>query len=236
MKGGRQFTFFAIVEFRERLEMIFTYQYVFVSFCVLSGHAINLLQLHSSESIFEIYNYGNSSKTSDAIFVHRPHLPINKNYRRLSFEPSVFMCNQKNSNICWNKTTKFREKILRELRTSMVNLNGNGSLNNAKYMETNTLKRNDVKCLFLNANVRHLTNNDPPFDTQDIGHLFPKRNLFEEKYSNESKSCAIVSSAGSLNSSGLGKFIGTYTVKVIHVINKALLNDVTAMFKLDNMN
>ena len=47
---------------------------------------------------------------------------------------------------------------------------------------------------------------DAPFNVNKLGKLFPKRKMIRK---NEGKTCVIVSSAGSLTGSQLGKFIGT---------------------------
>lgn len=62
-------------------------------------------------------------------------------------------------------------------------------------------------CLVMQAKVRTLRKKDFPFNTNSIGSLFPKRKLFKN-IAKQSKSCAIISSAGSMAKSGLGHFIG----------------------------
>lgn len=61
-------------------------------------------------------------------------------------------------------------------------------------------------CLVQEAGVRVLRRRDAPFNKLEFGKLFPKRKIFREV--KKIKTCAIVSSAGSMTGSKLGRFIG----------------------------
>lgn len=179
------------------------------SFCMMSTQAIKFIKLAETRSDNIFNNYGNTSGNNDTLILQRPLFPVNRN-KKLPFNPSLYKCNQKHSSICQNKTVLYREKVLSEFKTSMLNEKGKPNFYNVEYEQIeNTIKYNP-SCMILDAKVRYLTNSDTPFDSSDIGCLFPKRELFDKKFLSAPKSCIIVSSAGSLHNSGLGKFIGTY--------------------------
>lgn len=153
--------------------------------------------------------FDNTAANNDTLIPQRPLFPVNK-HRQLSFNPSNYKCNQKYSLICKNKTITYREKVLSEFKTSMLNEKREPNFYNVEYEHLDGMIKYNPACMILDAKVRYLRNSDTPFDNSEIGQLFPKRELFDQKFLSTPKSCIIVSSAGSLHNSGLGKFIGTY--------------------------
>lgn len=147
--------------------------------------------------------------------LQRPLFPVNK-HRQLSFNPSNYKCNQKYSSLCKNKTIAYREKVLSEFKTSMMTEKREPNFYNVEYEHSDDMLKYNPVCMILDAKVRYLKNSDTPFDTSEIGYLFPKRELFDQKFLSTSKSCIIVSSAGSLYNSGLGKFIGMYNTLLLN--------------------
>ncbi|CAD7077980.1 unnamed protein product [Hermetia illucens] len=65
-------------------------------------------------------------------------------------------------------------------------------------------------CMVMKAKVRILRKRDPPMNKLPLGKFFPKRKLF--KMFQEIRSCAIVSSAGSMRNSRLGHFIDLHDI------------------------
>lgn len=182
-----------------------------LSFCMISTHAIKFTKSAETRPDNIYNNYDITLGNNDTLIHQRPLFPVNKN-KQLPFNPSNYKCNQKHSPICQNKTVMYREKVLSEFKTSMLNEKGKPNSYNVEYEHIyGTLKYNPA-CMILDAKVRYLTSSDTPFDTSEIGRLFPKQRLFSEKKLSNPKSCIIVTSAGSLHNSGLGKFIGTYVI------------------------
>lgn len=167
--------------------------------------AFEIIKLSETRSM---YNYDNASGSNDTLFLQRPLFPVNRN-KQLPFNPSIYKCKQKNSPICRNKTIMYREKILSEFKTSLLNDKDKPNSYNVEYEQGDGIIKYNPSCMILDAKVRYLTNSDTPFDTSELGCLFPKREMFGKKFVSTPKSCIIVSSAGSLHNSGLGKFIGT---------------------------
>lgn len=62
-------------------------------------------------------------------------------------------------------------------------------------------------CDLKEIDFRTIRRSDEPFVRFDIKNFIPKRKLFENKHFN---TCAIVSSAGALKGSNLGKLIGKH--------------------------
>lgn len=77
----------------------------------------------------------------------------------------------------------------------------------------------------LDAKVRVLRKKDKPFATNGFSKLFPRVKLFGKKGTMTYKSCAIISSAGSLTKSGLGHFIGKFSF-----LSDTLLIEIQRMF------
>lgn len=103
---------------------------------------------------------------------------------------------------CKNKTEIFREKVLNELkRVSSENVEESNYYNVTYYKKFENLSS---ECLVFNAGLRTLRKKDVSF--VDLEKFIPKRKLFRKK--DNIKSCVVISSAGSLIGSQLGKFIG----------------------------
>lgn len=146
---------------------------------------------------------------NDSNHSQRPVFASHRKYEKLSFEPSQYECSDKHSIDCLNKTKEFRAKVLSEFGKSLVDsINESSNIYNVEYEHPDDMIKYNPTCMVLDAKLRILTNKDSPFDTNKIGRLFPTRKLFGKKYLSTPRSCVIVSSAGSLYKSGLGKFIG----------------------------
>lgn len=146
---------------------------------------------------------------NDSNHSQRPVFASYRKYEKLSFEPSQYKCSDKHSIDCLNKTKEFRAKVLNEFGKSLVDpINESSNIYNVEYEHPDDMIKYNPTCMVLDAKLRILTNKDSPFDANKIGRLFPTRKLFGKKYMSVPRSCVIVSSAGSLYQSGLGKFIG----------------------------
>lgn len=181
----------------------------FLSACMERTQALTFNKLVEMRSEKIQSTFDNTPGNNDTLVPQRPLFPVNK-HRQLSFNPSNYKCNQKYSPICKNRTITYREKVLSELKTSMLNEKREPNFYNVEYEHIDGIFKYNPACMILDAKVRYLRNSDTPFDTSEIGYLFPERELFDQKFSSTPKSCIIVSSAGSLHNSGLGKFIGMY--------------------------
>lgn len=179
------------------------------SICLMSTQAFKFNKLAETRSNNIFNNTYDSTGNNDTLIPQRPLFPVNRN-KQLPFNPSIYKCKQKHSPICQNKTIIYREKVLSEFKSAMLNDKHKPNFYNVQYQQADEKIRYNPSCMILDAKVRYLTKSDTPFDTSEIGWLFPKRDLFDEKFLSTPKSCIIVSSAGSLHNSGLGKFIGTY--------------------------
>lgn len=145
----------------------------------------------------------------------RPVFASIRKYEKLPFDPSTYECSDKHSIDCINKTKEFRTKVLNEFDKSLIEpIDESSNIYNVEYEHPDDMIKYNPTCMVLDAKLRILTNKDSPFDTNKIGRLFPVRKLFGKKFLSVPRSCVIVSSAGSLFQSGLGKFIG----KSIHFL------------------
>lgn len=137
-----------------------------------------------------------------------PRFDLSKN-RKLTIDPKMYRCFNKYQVSCQNKTAIFKSRILSIFRKSMKEYVNATNIYNVEF--TTMLNNFDGKyypssCLLLEAGVKVLRRKDPPFNKLSFGKLFPKKKLFKEI--KKIKTCAIVSSAGSLSGSKLGSFIG----------------------------
>lgn len=152
---------------------------------------------------------------------------------QLPFDPEVFKCDSKIDLFCANKTAIYRERILSQFKSSMIERNDDETnVYHVEYEHPNDTIKYNPTCMVLDAKLRLLTKNDSPFDANKIGRLFPQRTIFDDEDDNDNekagngngnegdetvktklKSCVIVSSAGSLFRSGLGKFIGKTRIR-----------------------
>lgn len=139
----------------------------------------------------------------------RPVFASYRKYEKLAFDPSIYRCNEKRSIECMNRTNEFRGKILSEFGKSLLDpIDESSNIYNVEYEHPDDMVKYNPTCMVLDAKLRILTNKDAPFDANKVGRLFPTRKLFGKKFLSIARSCVIVSSAGALFQSGLGKFIG----------------------------
>lgn len=167
---------------------------------------------HNSSTIHSIKTEEKPSRNYTNYAVQRPMFTTNINLQ-LPFDPEIYKCDQKQNVICLNKTIAFRDRILMEFRKSLeavcVQCNSEMNVYNVEYEHPDDMIKYNPTCMVLDAKLRLLTKNDSPFDMNKIGRMFPTENLLEQSHNEaKTKSCIIVSSAGSLFRSNLGKFIG----------------------------
>ena len=67
--------------------------------------------------------------------------------------------------------------------------------------------RERYMCHLKKPMIRSLRDGDEPFTSEGMAKYFPSEDIFEGKFFN---ACAVITSAGSLKGSSLGKFIGNY--------------------------
>lgn len=152
-----------------------------------------------------------SSKSS------RPRLHLSM-HALLPFDPYQYRCNDKRSPDCLNKTHAFSGHVLNEFKRSLRNSPATEGDENSYHIDYSELENKNVAmvqpvCLVMAAKVRALRRKDGPLRTHTVGKSFPRRKLFGRHSNDNSLSnntCVIVSSAGSLIGSGLGRFIGEY--------------------------
>lgn len=136
--------------------------------------------------------------------VKSPRISFSKTSDLTQIASNLFKCPINKTDIeCSNKTSEFKHKIIQELRKSMPS--GEDNVYNVNYQKSNKTSKSPI-CILLKNKIKLLRKKDAPFNVNKLGKLFPKRKMFRK---NEGKSCVIVSSAGSLTGSQLGKFIGT---------------------------
>lgn len=123
----------------------------------------------------------------------------------ISFQPEQYICIEKYSLECKNKTEIFRDKVLSELKK--VSSENVEEPNFYKVSYIKKFENLSSECLVFNAGLRTLRKKDVSF--VDLEKFIPKRKLFRKK--DNIRSCVVISSAGSLIGSQLGKFIGRLT-------------------------
>lgn len=137
----------------------------------------------------------------------RPRFALSRN-TNLPFDPITYLCRNKHTAECQNKTKEFAQKVLSEFRKSIAQKIEEPNFYNVyDAMWPSDRTTMPSVCMLLEAGVRTLRQKDASFSTHAIGVLLPKRKLFSRK-SKDTNSCVIVSSAGSLVKSNLGHFIG----------------------------
>ncbi|XP_036332817.1 beta-galactoside alpha-2,6-sialyltransferase 2 isoform X2 [Rhagoletis pomonella] len=150
----------------------------------------------------------NSSKLSP-----HPRLKLSKN-TKLTFNPKLFMCHDKHLENCQNKTANFRQHIIHIFEKSLTDSANETNFYNVNFkpMFANSFEEQyyPSSCLVVDAGVRIIRRKDPAFNKIEIGKLFPKQKLLRKD--KDVKTCVIVSSAGSLYGSKLGRFIDTHDV------------------------
>lgn len=146
----------------------------------------------------------NSSKLAP-----HPRLKVSKT-TKLNLNAKHYLCHDKLSPICANKTLAFKERILKTFEKSLLESVNESNYYNVDFKpvfgESFEEQYYPSTCLVMEAGVKVLRRKDPPFNKLQFGKLFPKQKLFRQK--KNIKTCAIVSSAGSMAGSKLGRFIG----------------------------
>ncbi|XP_055315555.1 beta-galactoside alpha-2,6-sialyltransferase 1 [Sitodiplosis mosellana] len=186
---------------------------------------VSILEQHTlpriERSAFTVrlnYNYSvvesaEKPARNDSNHWQRPVFASNRKYEKLTFDPSTYVCSDKQAIECLNKTKEFRAKILSEFgKTLLEPIDESSNIYNVEYEHPDDMVKYNPTCMVLDAKLRILTKKDSPFDTNKIGRLFPTRKLFGKKFMSVQRSCVIVSSAGSLFESGLGKFIDNHDI------------------------
>lgn len=155
----------------------------------------------------------------------------------ISFDPFLYKCKEKDSVHCQNLTDKFRHRIVNEFKKSMA------ESKTANYLIDKTTNfynvQNHVKqpngeiqnpiCALLRANVRCLKRSYGA-ESNGVFSVLPTQPLFEGgPDARQKQSCAIISSAGSMAKSGLGRFIGNFAKNknskhVIYILNYSCYN------------
>lgn len=146
----------------------------------------------------------NSSKLAP-----HPRLKVSKN-TKLTLSPKLYLCHDKYAEQCHNKTASFRQRIVQVFERSMRESLNESNHYNVEYKpvfgDSFEEQYYPSTCLVMEAGVRVLRRKDAPFNKLPFGRLFPRQKLFRD--AKKVKTCAIVSSAGSLAGSKLGRFIG----------------------------
>ncbi|TDG47759.1 hypothetical protein AWZ03_005903 [Drosophila navojoa] len=150
----------------------------------------------------------NSSKLAP-----HPRLKVSKN-TKLTLSPKLYLCHDKYSSECQNKTASFRRRIVQSFERSMSESLNDSNHYNVDYKpvfgDSFEEQYYPSSCLVMEAGVRVLRRKDPPFNKLPFGRLFPRQKLFRNV--KNIKTCAIVSSAGSLAGSKLGRFIDSHDI------------------------
>lgn len=126
----------------------------------------------------------------------------------IRFDPKQYACTEWNRADCKNKTQQYKEKLLLEFKKSSLELSEEPNLYFVSYTPRPTFL--PTKCLVLNAKVKTLRKDLPPFNTNLLGTLLPRNKLLGrfKKVNGRRPSCIMVSSAGSVKGSRMGGFIG----------------------------
>lgn len=178
---------------------------------VLKRSSRSAFTIRMNSSTMSIVKSDEKPSRNDSNYVQRPLFGMVRKYAQLSFDPSMYKCNDKQTTECHNKTNEFRAKILTELGRALGDpADESANKYNVEYEHPGDMIKYNPICMVLDAKLRILTNKDSPFDGNKIGRMFPKKKLFGKKYLSMARSCVIVSSAGASYRSGLGKFIGEW--------------------------
>lgn len=176
---------------------------------VLKRSPRSAFTIRMNSSTMSVVKSDEKPSRNDSNYAQRPLFGMVRKYAQLSFDPSMYKCNDKQTTECHNKTNEFRAKILIELEKALVEpIDESANKYNVEYEHSDDMIKYNPTCMVLDAKLRILTNKESPFDGNKIGRMFPKKKLFGKKYLSMPRSCVIVSSAGALYRSGLGKFIG----------------------------
>ncbi|XP_037816304.1 beta-galactoside alpha-2,6-sialyltransferase 2 [Lucilia sericata] len=161
---------------------------------------------------FIVESHENPAINSSKLAPH-PRLKVSKT-TKLTLNPKLYLCHDKYSQMCENKTMVFKERILRAFDKAMMESLNESNFYNVDFKpvfgDSFEEQYYPSTCLVMEAGVRVLKRKDPPFNKLQFGKLFPKQKLFRQN--KNIKTCAIVSSAGSMSGSKLGRFIDTHDI------------------------
>ncbi|XP_043948280.1 beta-galactoside alpha-2,6-sialyltransferase 1 isoform X3 [Drosophila biarmipes] len=163
---------------------------------------------------FIVESRENPAVNSSKLAPH-PRLKVSKN-TKLTLSPKLYLCHDKHSELCHNKTQQFRQRIVQTFEKAMMESVNESQANhyNVDYKpvfgDSFEEQYYPSTCLVMEAGVRVLRRKDEPFNKLPFGRLFPRQKLFRNV--KDIKTCAIVSSAGSLAGSKLGRFIDTHDI------------------------
>ncbi|KAM7343875.1 beta-galactoside-a-2,6-sialyltransferase isoform 2-T4 [Cochliomyia hominivorax] len=161
---------------------------------------------------FIVESHENPAINSSKLAPH-PRLKVSKT-TKLTLNPKIYLCHDKYSQMCENKTQVFKERILRAFDKAMMESLNESNFYNVDFKpvfgDSFEEQYYPSTCLVMEAGVRVLKRKDPPFNKLQFGKLFPKQKLFRQN--KNIKTCAIVSSAGSMAGSKLGRFIDTHDI------------------------
>ncbi|KAG4073487.1 hypothetical protein HA402_000711 [Bradysia odoriphaga] len=186
----------------------------------------NVFSKHQDTTKKHIIKSSDRASFNASDYPLRPRFSLSRN-ANLPLDPTQWKCSDKFAKDCQNKTKTFRNKILAEFRKSLTeSVSDEPNFYNVVYSPEK--KKQRPICQILDAKVRVLRKKDKPFDTNGFSKLFPKIKLFGKKGTMTYKSCAIISSAGSLTKSGLGHFIDLhdYVMRFNHAPTDGHENDV----------
>lgn len=146
-----------------------------------------------------------SSVEKPSVKNKNPRISFSKTSELTPIASNLYRCNfNKTEYECKNKTSEFKNKVISELKRSMSSV-GNDNFYNVDYNKLKTDKNVSSISVLLKNKLKMLKKKDKAFRKHKLGNLFPKKKLFQKM---SGKTCVIVSSAGSMASSNLGKFIG----------------------------
>lgn len=173
---------------------------------------------------FIVESFSQPAINSSKLAPH-PRLKVSKT-TKLNLNPKLYMCHDKYSQLCGNKTQAFKQRIIQNFEKSMLESLNESNFYNVDFKpvfgESFEEQYYPSTCLVMEAGVRVLRRKDPPFNKLKFGKFFPKQKLLRKK--SNVKSCAIVSSAGSLAGAKLGRFIGKREADAKQTALKVLIN------------
>lgn len=154
----------------------------------------------------------NSSKLS-----YRPRFAVPRD-TELRFNPNEYMCQDQYTAECRNKTQQFRGVVTREFRRMMdlfedkYSADARGQMNSYYNVSYDTHKVTNKSICLSQLKVRTLRRRDLADEgnpsERELRKALPKRKLFASDQS--FKTCAVISSAGSMFQSKLGAFVDSH--------------------------
>lgn len=152
-----------------------------------------------------------SSVEKPSVKNKNPRIAFSKTSDLTPIASNLFRCPKNKTDIdCANKTSEFKNKVIRELSKSITRI-GEDNIYSVEYQSETNKTRKPPVCNLVDGKIKLLRKKDPPFNENKLGQLFPKQKLFRKS---KGKSCIIVSSAGSLTGSNLGSFISKNNFKL----------------------